>query len=207
MSRRTFAIVAGSFLVALALAVAFAAARGIPGTVGAAGGLSRSPRHVRVSSSWARGYADLHELKAGAVAIVLGTVTSGRQLAVSSFGPGTPTMEYQIHVERALKGSVPATVSVRQIGGTTADGAVVVEDTEDPALAVGERGVFFLFTSDATYYTLLDGGMGHFAITAGTVNQRGAFAASPAAIAAGRSPVASIHGAAEADFIAQVLAA
>ena len=207
MSRRTFAIVTGSFLVALALAVAFAATRVVPGTAGATGRVTGTPRHVEVSSSWARGYADLHELKAGAAAVVLGTVTSGRQLAVSSFGPGTPTMEYQIHVERALKGSVPATVGVRQIGGTTPDGAVVVADTEDPALAAGERGVFFLFTSDATYYTLLDGGMGHFAITAGTVDQRGAFAASPAAIAAGRPAVASIHGVAEADFVAQVLAA
>lgn len=207
MSRRTLVIVTSSFLVALALAVAFAAARGASGTAGAAGRLIGTPRHVEVSSSWAHGYADLHELKAGAAAIVLGTVTSGRQLAVSSFSPGTPTMEYQIRVERALKGNVPAAVDVRQIGGTTPDGALIVKDTEDPALAVGERGVFFLFTTDATYYTLLDGGMGHFAITAGTVDQRGAFAASPAAIAAGRPAAAPIHGVGEDDFVAQVLAA
>jgi hypothetical protein len=202
MSRRPRAIAVVSLVAAITMVGAYVIAKSIPDTATPAG-----PQHVIVDSSWVFSFSDLHELKAGAIAVVLGTVTSERQLAVSNYGPNTPTMEFQIRVERTLKGSVPATIAVQQIGGTLQNGAVVVQDKDDPLLVVGERGVFFLYTRDATYYTLLDGAMGHFTITTGKVNHRGAFAPSPASIAAGRQPAAPIHGLAEADFIAQVLAA
>jgi len=207
MTRRNFALVAAALFVAVGLAVTVAAARGATGTAASVAPAHAGLRHVTIESSWAHAYGDLHELKAGAIAVVLGTVMSGQQLATSSFGVNTPTKEFQIHVERTLKGSVPTTVAVQQIGGTTADGTTVVEVSDDPLLAAGERGIFFLFTSNGAFYTLLDGGMGHFTSANGIVDQRGAFAASPAFIRSGRQPAAPIHGVSEAAFVAQVLAA
>jgi hypothetical protein len=155
-----------------------------------------------VDGSYAIGYGDLKGLKGGSKLMVLGTLTAVRVTEGDPAFANNETSYFTFKVERALGGpfaaKIGATITVAQIGGPN------TTDNDDPPLTVGERAVLFPWTGDGAYYSILDGGVGHFAIAGGQVHQVRPWGI-PAAGETTKAP--GVDGVSEASFVAQVLAA
>jgi len=128
-----------------------------------------------VSVDYANYYMDLHELKAGADLVLLGTVT-GIQATTYRQDFKYVMTTYTFRIESVLGGKRQAQVAasqvvpIQQVGGTA--GGVQTIDRDEPLMAVGERAVVFLhYRPDGVLgtptYETLGGPAGRFPVSDG----------------------------------------
>ena len=139
-------------------------------------GASAGSRTVLMPASWADGYPTLAAIKEHAEVIVRGRVTAiSGQGEFNNAGTTTdptkaapaPYTDFTFAVAAIIKGNVTAgDITIRQTGGTMADGAIeVVED--DPVLEVGDQDVLFLRQFSPGHFFVMGGPAGRFPISNG----------------------------------------
>ncbi len=175
--------------------------------VGAApGGTGPQPTATLIqtsaSSDYATYYANLHELKAGADLVVLGTVT-GIKGATYLHAYQYVSTTYTFRIEAVLGGKRQATIAgslvvpIQQIGDTA--GGVQTTDPDQPLMAVGERAFVFLhYRPDGVLgspaYETLGGPVGRFIVSGGIVHK----------LHSAPMPMIPAAGMSEADFRAEI---
>jgi hypothetical protein len=123
-------------------------------------------------ASWADGYPTITEMTTHATVVVEGTVTgvsghgqldnTGNNLPGGN-PPAVPYTDFSFGVTSVLKGSSPASITLRQTGGTAADGALAVVD-DDPLLTPGQRAILFLRKFGPDQYFIMGGPAGRFPV-------------------------------------------
>lgn len=203
MSRRILALAAGTLVASVVLVTFTVAVFGVSLVQPTAPSSAASHEAQQaVSNRNATAYGSLRELKEGATLVAVGAVSAVRHNASDAHFGGAPASYFTFGVERVLKGKAVSRAVVAQVTSDDGEGTNVTT-AYDPALAVGEQAVLFLYTSDASYFTLLDGGAGHFTVANGLVQQRRPW---PGGAEGAASSTPAVSGVTLDDFITQVLA-
>jgi hypothetical protein len=149
---------------AVVAVMASACANGSPRETAGAGEV----RHV--GASWADGYPSVAEMTTHAdlvvEAVIEGIASTGTFTSDSVDASGSvPYSDFHATVVTRLKGQSEGTVTIRQTGGRTAQGSLLVVEG-DPLLDAGERAMLFLKRSPSGTYFIMGGPAGRFDISA-----------------------------------------
>ncbi|HEX2049317.1 MAG TPA: hypothetical protein VHJ34_01650 [Actinomycetota bacterium] len=135
-------------------------------TGGAVGAMKKSQDARVVHASWVDVYerpgAMVRDVDAIVVARFLGA-TPGR-VATGSAGESIPFELAKFAVERSLKGTSAATVTVERVGGV-AGGQQVVFESDGGSYTAGQRYVLFLKRQPGTGYYYLVNDQGRYTVT------------------------------------------